>query len=106
MRPIPPALRSEMAADPYYKRCCLCGTMAGKIDFHHNLIYKGSQCDDRETILPLCVPCHDKARHTETKEKLDLIMLRRMSDAQIAKYSKAVNYQQRKKYLTCKYPSL
>jgi hypothetical protein len=104
MRPIPPALRADMSSDPYYKKCCLCGTMQG-IQWHHNLILASRQSSIRETILPVCEPCHDRARNTEVKEKLDLIMLRRMSDTQITSISKAVNYHQRKKYLECKYTS-
>lgn len=103
MRPIPPKIRALLADDPYMKRCCLCGSNSGKIDWHHNLILGSKQSNIVETILPLCQNCHDKARTTETKEKLDLIMLNRMSDQQIIEISKAVNYHQRKKYLNEKY---
>jgi len=48
--------------------------------------------------------CHNLARNTETKEKLDLIMLTRMSPDQMTKYSKAVNLFQRYNYLANKYP--
>lgn len=99
MRPIPPKTKEELANDPYMKKCCLCGSSSGKIDWHHNLIFKSRQSDIKETILPLCQDCHDKARTKVVKDKLDLIMLNRMTDEQITSISKAINYHHRKKYL-------
>lgn len=103
MRAIPKKQREEMSKNPYYKKCCLCGSKS-KIQWHHNLIFAGRQIDDQETILPLCVTCHEQARDTEFKEQLDLIMLCRMSPEQMKKYSKAIDLFQRYRYLTNKYP--
>ena len=102
MRPIPPALREKMASDKFYKKCCLCGSYP--VQWHHNLIFKSRQVNEKECILPVCEVCHNKARNTEVKEQLDLIMLTRMSPEQMKKYSKAVDLFQRYKYLTNKYP--
>ena len=103
MRPIPPKQREEMANDPYYKKCCYPHYCSGKIEWHHNLIIAGRQSDIKETILPLCQFIHERARLTDVKEQLDLIMLKRMSEAQIGEISKAVNYHQRLRYLKGKY---
>jgi hypothetical protein len=105
MRKIPEKQRATMAQDAFYKRCCYpwshnCG---GKIEFHHNLIFGGRQSNIMETILPVCQNIHDQARNTEVKEKMDLIMLRRMTPAQILSISKAINYKLRLQYLENKY---
>lgn len=102
MRPIPLDLREEMAGDKFYKKCCLCGSHP--VQWHHNLIFAGRQVNEKECILPVCEVCHNLARNTETKEKLDLIMLTRMCPLQMKRYSKASNLFQRYKYLTNKYP--
>lgn len=101
MRPIPKKVREEINSDPFYKACCLCGSSG--IQIHHNLIHSGRQSDDIKTMLPLCVDCHDMARKSCTKERLDLVMLKRMNSEEITAISKAVNYHQRLKYLTKKY---
>ena len=102
MRPIPEQLRDEMSKDKYYKKCCLC--KSSPVQWHHNLVFASKQVNEKECILPVCERCHNLARNTETKEKLDLIMLTRMSPEQMTKYSKAVNLFQRYNYLTRKYP--
>lgn len=94
-----------MAADPYYKICCYPEEhpCRGKIDWHHNLIHAGRQSNIRETILPICEFIHAAARITHIKEKLDLVMLNRMSDEQVRSISKAVNYTRLKENLNKKY---
>lgn len=103
MRPIPQKVKDILANEKRMKRCCLCGNP--KVQWHHNLIYGSKQSDIPETILALCEKCHDQARNTEVKEKLDLIMLRQMTTEQITNISKADNYHQRLKYLENKYNS-
>jgi len=102
MRKIPEELIAEMAGEKYYKKCCLCGSRP--VQWHHNLIFASRQVNEKECILPICEVCHNKARNTEVREQLDLIMLTRMSPEQMKKYSKAVDLFQRYKYLTNKYP--
>jgi len=96
---IPPKLRQEMSDDPFYKVCCITGERNEKIEWHHNLIFAGRQVQEKECILPVTQAVHKKARNVEMREKLDLVMLRRMSDVQLNYYSKAVNLHQRLKYL-------
>jgi len=102
VRTIPEELKEEMVGDKFYKKCCLCGNEP--VQWHHNLIFAGRQVNEKECILPVCERCHNLARNTENKEKLDLIMLTRMSPEQMTKYSKATNLFQRYNYLTRKYP--
>lgn len=103
MRPIPEKVKEQLSNDTFMKRCCLCGTTRLRIQWHHNLILASRQSDIPETILPLCSFCHAIADHTENKERLDLIMLKRMNEEQIRSISKAIPYKQRLKYLIKKY---
>ena len=103
MRPIPKEVRDQLASDPRMTKCALCGTRGLKLEWHHNLTEKGRQSDRPETILALCKLCHDNARDSDVKERLDLIMLRMMTPETISEISKAVDYHQRLKYLESKY---
>ena len=90
MRPIPVALRNKLASKKFYEQCCVC--FSKPVQWHHNLIWQGSQENEEFCILPLCIPCHDKARNKEFKEMLDWIMWNRSTGEQIKHYSKANNY--------------
>jgi|SRR5579872_3774022 len=108
MRKISEQTRDILKKDKQMKACCLRSTKfdlcKGRINWHHNLIYEGKQSDIPETILPLCEGFHHRyADQTDIKEQLDWIMLYRMSDEQIKSISKAVDYFQRKIYLTSKF---
>ena len=109
---IPIELREELSKDPFYWKCCITGEFKEatrgdgsrcKIEFHHNLIFAGRQVQEKECILPVTQEVHAQARNVEMREKLDLVMLRRMSDVQIDYFSKAVNLRQRLKYLENKF---
>lgn len=89
MRKIPDDLRTEMANDPYYKKCALTGTTDGKIDWHHNLIYAGRQVNEKWCIIPLSKPIHDRIDYY--KDKVDWIMLNRATDDELRAYSKAID---------------
>lgn len=94
MTPIPAKLRKEMAEDPFYKACCFHRINHGpriKIEWHHNLIYAGSQLQEKWCILPICEPIHKQADHHSIREELDWIMLNRADDETLKKYSKAVD---------------
>ena len=103
MRPIPEKVKEQLSNDTFMKKCCFCGTARLRIEWHHNLIYQGRQSDIPESILPLCSFCHAIADDSGVKEKLDLIMLKRMGTEQIKSISKAINYKQRLSYLKKKY---
>ena len=102
MRKISARTRAALLSDTRMKSCCLCRESGGKIEWHHNLIYAGRQADAPWTILPLCVECHAGADKTETKEKLDYIMLNAATAEDLAMYPK-YSYQQRYSYLRDKY---
>lgn len=87
-KPIPEKQRLEMSDDPFYKKCCVADfSCRGKIQFHHNLIFAGKR--QNVGILPLCEYHH--RIESSIKDKLDWIMLNRMSDSELDIYSKAEN---------------
>ena len=90
MRKIPLPLRAEMANDPFYKKCCITGPTNEKIDYHHNLIYAGKQVNEVWCILPLAESIHRDI--VKYKEICNWIMCNRANDADLLKYSKAVDY--------------
>lgn len=76
MNNIPPKLRAEIAADPFYQRCCITGAMAKntKIEWHHNLIFAGKQVQEKWAILPLVESVHDDiAYHKEECDCKEMI---------------------------------
>ena len=110
MNKIPEKLRKEIKADPFYKQCCLEG--GGKItenkfdqeriEWHHNLIFAGSQLQEKWCILPIKKRLHDRM-FGEVKEKCDWIMLNRANDETLKKYSKAVDLLLKKNKLNVKF---
>lgn len=101
MRPIPKQLRNDLSNDPFYKQCAITGKKNEKIDWHHNLIFGGSQVNERFAIIPLLKSVHDKIHLY--KEICDWIMWNRATPEQISYYSKAQNYAKTKEYLNSKY---
>jgi hypothetical protein len=89
MNNIPAKLKKEMAADPFYERCCITGSMAKncKVEWHHALIFAGKQVQEKFAILPLRADIH--ASIVKYKKECDWIMLNRATDEQLEKYSRA-----------------
>lgn len=60
MTPIPPAVKAEILADPYYKTCARAdeGTCGGRVTWEHAWIYAGRQIQEKWAIIPLCVWHH------------------------------------------------
>jgi hypothetical protein len=88
-----------MDANPLYHMCIFHRMAHGpgvKIEWHHNLIFAGSQVNEEWAILPICVAVHDKAREKHMKERLDWIMLNRAPEERLRYYSKAINFIQEK----------
>jgi hypothetical protein len=100
MRKLSQETKDRIDTDPFYRQCCICRDR--NVQLHHNLIYGGKQVDEPETILPLCIKCHDMARNSLFKETLDRIMFSRMKTSQFNKYGKG-GLLQRYHYLTTKY---
>jgi hypothetical protein len=103
MRPIPQALRRQLAEDPFMSRCCITGSVAEKIDWHHNLIFAGRQVNEAWAILPLARSIHDRVFSPEIKERCDWIMLNRATDDQLRPYCRVIDYIALKKRLNAKF---
>ena len=103
MNNIPKSLRDDIAADPFYQRCCITGALAKdtKVEWHHNLIYAGKQVQEKWCILPLRADVHENI--VRYKERCDWIMLNRATDDDLRRYSKAVNLIARRATLNKKY---
>lgn len=88
MRQIPQSLKDELAADPYYQKCCLdyTGMCEGRIEWHHALLYGGRQQNRKFCILPLCHGHHLRAENREIKAKLEAIMVSRATAEDLAEY--------------------
>lgn len=94
MRKIPTRLREEMDAMPFYHLCCFHRVNHGptvKIEWHHNLIYAGTQVNEKWCILPICEAIHEKANEKHIRERLDWIMVNRATEAELKKFSKVRN---------------
>ena len=98
---IPLTLLYECLKSPFYAKCCLCGNR--HIQLHENLIFAGEQVKEVFAILPLCQDCHQIEKRRDIKEKLDWMMLNRMSEEQIKYYSKVENLTIKKDRLNFKF---
>lgn len=84
-----------MAADPFYRVCAVTGekgTRADPIEWHHNLIFGGSQVQEKFCILPIKRSLHYQANDKAVRARLDWIMLSRATEEQLTRYSKAIDH--------------
>lgn len=81
-----------MAADPYYKKCCLAhyGTCLGRIEWHHSLIYGGRQVQQKFAILPACHFHHASVAYFN--DEFVRVALNRATDEELRGISKAIDY--------------
>lgn len=104
MRPILPALKKQIAADPWMKFCCLCGT--SNPEWEHCWIYAGRQINEWWAIIPLCYD-HHRGRMSghETKERGKYISLKRAMEKgeDLNQFYPRVDWGQQFIYLTSKY---
>jgi len=97
MRPIPPALKEKIAADPYMKKCARRdGKCDGRITWEHCWIYGGKQINEPWAIIPLCVYHH--LGPGLDKHENQRISLRRATREDLAKYPKK-NWDYEARYL-------
>jgi hypothetical protein len=68
MRPIPKKLRKEMEEDPFMQKCCLAGKTNPQ--WHHAIIFKGRQLNERWAIVPA-----SEDVHKNRLEELELVAL-------------------------------
>lgn len=101
MRPIPEKLKQEMADDKYYETCCIAfiGNCSGRIEWHHNLIFGGSQVNEKFCILPTCQAHHKIADRKDIKDMLNWVMLNRATDDELLPFCKVINYTRKKEVL-------
>ena len=101
MKPIPLNLRNELANNSFYKQCCIPedGLCEGRVEWHHALIYAGSQVNEKWCILPLCQFHHRNINTRMIKEQVNWLMLNRASDRELELYSRAVDYKREKSRL-------
>lgn len=98
MNNMPPKLRAELQADPYYAKCARHkdGGCDGRVTWEHALIYAGRQIQERWAIVPLCEYHHSVNKHQDgpglEKQKNVWIALNQATDDDLIRYSKATNY--------------
>jgi len=92
--PIPAQMREEMSNDPYYKKCCLNGKghgdCEGRIEWHHVIIFKGRQLQEKFAIVPACQGHHRLAE--PLREHFEREALNRATDEELEAISKAIDY--------------
>jgi len=87
MRTIPPKLRAEMEADPYYKTCVhQSEDCRGRIEWDHVFIYAGRQVNEKWAILPTCHWHH--VNIVRFRRESERIAVKRATLAQLAEYPK------------------
>ena len=112
MNNIPPKLRKEMAADPYYSTCarqtllddheCFPDPLTGKlIEWEHVFYWQGKQLQKKWCIIPICWLTHRGPEFN--KEINEWIALNRAEDEELKEISKAVDYNLKRDYLNTKY---
>jgi hypothetical protein len=59
MRAIPPKLKTEILADPFYKVCIRDNKECrGRIEWEHAFVYAGRQINEKWAIVPVCTYHH------------------------------------------------
>jgi hypothetical protein len=103
MRKIPEALRQDMQNDPFYKRCCITGTTAEKIDWHHAVIFASRQVNEKWAILPLARSVHEQVHREPYKSMCMWIALNRATVDELRPYCKAIDYIAQRRYYNERY---
>jgi len=69
---IPPAIREQLAEDPFMKECVIGvygGICEGRIEWQHAMTYGGKRLNELYTILPLCSKHHrEQAKDRQIQE--------------------------------------
>ena len=112
MRPIPPKLRANMQADPFYKKCarrvllddhvCEPNPLNRQlIEWEHAITYKGKQLNEKWAIVPICYLAHRGG--LLVKEINVWIALNRATDEELQRISRATDYIRERERLNAKY---
>lgn len=93
---IPPEIREKLSQDPFMTRCCIADeTCQGRIEWNHHFQFAGRRMNDPWGILPMCTSHH--RREAQFRDRLDIIMVSRATEEELAPYCKAKNYVQIKR---------
>lgn len=111
MTHMPPKLRREINADPFYRYCARRGlhghVCGGRITREHALIFAHRQIQKKHAIVPLCAKAHAVDEYQDggdmNKEINVWIALSRATTAELLEISKAVDYFRLLRYLNGKY---
>ena len=90
-------LRKELLADDFMHQCCLCGSEQKQ--WHHNFEFARKALNEAWCILPLCPKHHEMVRNIKVRRLLDWAMLNRADTEDLKKYSRVMNYLQRRTML-------
>ena len=101
-KPIPPKMRAEMEADPFYRTCCRKKLLQDHdcerdplnpykaVDWEHAIIFKGSKLNEKWAIIPICWLVH---RGGKLNKEINVwIALNRATDDELRAISKAEDY--------------
>lgn len=85
MSPIPPKLRAQIDADPYFRTCARKNSeCSGRITIDHAWIYGGRQIQELWAFVPVCVYHHLGAGFSRLEN--EWLSLARATDEDLAKY--------------------
>jgi len=107
MRPITPKVKKKLLDEP--KICCREdeGDCAGRLTLDHTLIFAGKQINEAWAIVWLCAFHHAVDEYQDggdfNREKTVWVALNRATDEELLKYSKLVNYINKRNQLNKKY---
>ena len=94
---IPKKLREKLSNNPWYSKCCRCGS--SPVEWHHVFQYSGKSIQEEFSIIPACKRCHDQATPHKSNYKPNIryyfewIAINRMTGDDLIKYYKK-NWQQ------------
>ena len=103
MRTIPTKIRKKIDEDPFYKRCCVTGSL--NVSIEHCWTYAGKQINELWALVPLRRDLNISHPPRWAKEQCRLISLLRATPEDLAKYPR-VNWAQELKYLSNKHPEI
>lgn len=102
---IPHEVLTDILRDPHYRDCARSndGECRGSISFEEALTFAGKQIKDKWAIVPLCHYHHGigvwYGAGGLDKRKNEWLALRQATDAELTRYSKAIDYIKRRNYL-------
>lgn len=109
------SVRADVGQDPEYLRCGLQGLLGdligacgGRVTREHSLIFAGKKIQEKWAIIPCCAKHHGVDEYQDRpgmapKEVREWVALNRGTDSDLKRFSKAINYIQKRIYLNKKF---